>query len=194
MKLFLNIQHYSSKGDTMTEELYLKDFEKIYEKTYESTLRYIISRCSDLDYVNDIMQETYFDLYKHLSKNKNIINVQSYLIGIANNKLKKYYSLKQSVMSISLFSRKDKNIEVIDTIKSDINLEDYIIKEENINMLRKFLKTKKMIIRKVFYLYYGFDMTIPEISKELKISESSTKNYLYRTLKEFQDIVRKESE
>lgn len=55
-----------------------------------------------------------------------------------------------------------------------------------------FLKNKNVVIGKVFYLYYELDMTIKEISKELNISESNIKHYLYRTLKELKDTFSKE--
>ena len=58
------------------------------------------------------------------------------------------------------------------------------MKGSNIDEIWNYLKSKSVIISKIFYLHYYLDLTIKEISLELKISESSVKNYLYRTLKE----------
>ena len=48
---------------------------------------------------------------------------------------------------------------------------------------------KKMIIQRIFYLYYELDSKIKDISRELDISESYTKNCLYRTLKELKSLL-----
>ena len=42
----------------------LEKFEEIYKKTYDVTLKYIICKCSNLEDVNDIIQEIYIELYK----------------------------------------------------------------------------------------------------------------------------------
>ncbi|MFQ9801920.1 MAG: sigma factor-like helix-turn-helix DNA-binding protein [Clostridia bacterium] len=37
-------------------------------------------------------------------------------------------------------------------------------------------------------MYYSLDLTIPEIAKQLSMSESNVKNKLYRTLKEMRNF------
>ena len=37
----------------------LKEFEKIYKDTYNTTLKYLICKCYNLDDINDIIQETF---------------------------------------------------------------------------------------------------------------------------------------
>ena len=115
----------------------------------------------------------------------------AYIIGIAKNILKRYYRNKYKEKSKLLYISKDiENSDVI--MVSDINLEADVINKENIEEIWSYLNNKDIIIAKIFYLYYALGLKISEISKELKINESTIKNYIYRTLKELNKIFRKD--
>ncbi len=175
----------------MIDQENLSQFEKIYNETYNKTLRYVICKCSNLDDVNDIIQETYLEIYKLLNNHKDINNYQNYILSIATNKIKKHYNILYRIKTIPLFSSKDET-NIIDTIPNNIDIEKIIIDSNDIDIIWKYLKKKKLIIQKIFYLYYDLDIPIKSISKELNISESYTKNCLYRTLKELQKFLRKD--
>lgn len=109
----------------MSAKLYLENFEEIYNDTYDRTLRYIITKCSNIDDVNDLLQDTYVEFYKLLQKKKYIEldNCQNYIIGIAKKKIYKHYGLLYRIKTSPLFNRSDeKEYEV--EIPDDINLED----------------------------------------------------------------------
>ena len=171
----------------MTSQNNLKQFNKIYDETYSDILKYIIIKCHNINDTNDIVQDTYLEFWKILNK-KDIeeSNIKSYLIGIAINKIKKHYTLIQKIRDITL---DNKDID----IKSNINIEDLVIKESDINLIWKHVKNKKnQDIPKVFYLYYKLGLSIKDISKELDVTESYVKNLIYRTLKELSTTFRKE--
>ena len=176
----------------MIDQLNLKQFDSIYEKTYNQVRKYIVCNCSNMDDVNDIIQESYLELYNAIKKNKNIENINKYLIGIAKNKIKRHYTILYRIRTISIFNKDNDETDLLDTIKNDYDLEEIIIKNDDIERIWNCLKTKKIIIQKIFYLYYELDLTIKEISQVLCISESYTKNCLYRTLKELQEFLRKD--
>lgn len=167
----------------MIDQQSLKTFDEIYYETYQIVLKYIICNCSNIEDVKDIIQNTYLDLYKKIIDNTQINNIKSYTLTIAKNKLKDYYRFNYKQKFISLFSKQD-NIELTDKIPSEEDIEKEIIKCEDIDRIWKYLSKKKAIISKIFYLYYYLDLSIKEISKELNITESNVKHYLYRTLKE----------
>lgn len=176
----------------MVDQLNLKQFNSIYEKTYNQVLKYIVCKCSNMEDVNDIIQETYIEVYNSIVKKKKIEDFEKYIIGIAKNKVNKYYTLLYRLQNISIFTNKNDEIELLDSIKSDIDVEQIIIKADDIEKIWDYLKTKKIVIQKVFYLYYELDLTIKEIANELNIGESYTKNCLYRTLKELQEFLGKD--
>ena len=183
----------------MTSQANLDKFNEFYKETYSNILRYIIIKCHNIIYiinimtfnnnindVNDIIQDVYLELWKIMNK-KNIddTNINSYLIGIAINKIKKYYSLVMRIRDISLFDKNNNDLEIIDKIDSSFDIESLLIKDEEWKSIWNFIKKKKnQDVPKVFYLYYKEEMTIKEISKLLNTKESYIKNLIYRTLNE----------
>ena len=176
----------------MIDQKNLKQFNDIYDKTYNQALKYIVCKCSNIEDVNDIIQEVYLEVYKTIDKNKKIDDFEKYIIGIAKNKVKKHYTLLYRLQTIPLFNNKDEDTDLIDTLESDIKIEKIIIQTDNLEKIWNYLKTKRIIIQKIFYLYYELDLTIKDIKEELNVGESYIKNCLYRTLKELQELLGKD--
>ncbi len=165
----------------------IENFERIYNKTYKDILKYIIAHCSNLDDVNDIIQDTYVLLYKTLKKKKRIEleSEQAFIKGIAKNVLKKYYRLKyKEKNNIEIFENEEQQLE------SNIDIELEFITKDNVLHIWQTLNNKDLRIAKIFYLYYGLDMKITDIAKELNLTESATKNYIYRTIKELKNSIK----
>lgn len=170
----------------MASEYNLYKFNSIYDNTYHAVLKYIIIKCHNVNDANDILQETYLEFWKILNKKElSEKNIKSYLIGIAINKIKKHYTLLDRIKTISLFDKNDKDLELIDTIEDKFNIDDLIIKNDNWELVWKYIKNKKnQDIPKVFYLHYKLELSIKEISAILNVKESYVKNLVYRTLSE----------
>ncbi len=176
----------------MINQINLQKFESIYDKTYKNVLKFVICECSNMSDVNDIIQEVYIEVYKKINVNDDIKNIEAYIIGIAKNKIKKYYRLLYKFKTLSLNKENDREEEFVDNIPSDIDIEKIIIKTDDLEIIWKFLRKQKLVIQKIFYLYYELDFTIKEIANVLHLSESYIKNNLYRTLKSLQKIMKEE--
>lgn len=87
----------------MSTQKFLKNFEQIYKETYDTTLKFIICKCNSFDDVDDIIQETYLELYKVLKDKKEILDKQAYIITIAKNKLIKYSKSNEKINTISIY-------------------------------------------------------------------------------------------
>lgn len=174
----------------MSTQISFKNFEPIYNKTYKEVLNYVVVHCNSLEDVNDIIQDTYIELYKKLKKSNRIDleNIKAFIIGIAKNVLKKYYRIHYKEKN-NIISLENEELQIEDNI--DIELE--FITKENVSYIWNILQNKNIQIAKIFYLYYGLDMKIIDIARELNITESATKNYIYRTIKELKNSL-KESE
>lgn len=174
----------------------LNEFNKIYDETYNDVLKFIVIKCSNIDNVNDILQETYLEFWKILQKkNLDNKNIKSYLFGIALNKVRKHYSFIYKLNTISLFQKDEFDKELIESTSLEFDIEDLIIKKEEWNQIWQYLKTKKnQNIPKIFYLYYKLELSIKDIAKELNKGESYIKNSIYRTLKELNSVFGKESD
>lgn len=172
----------------MIDQKSLEQFNQIYKQTYQKILKFVICKCSNIEDVNDIIQETYLEFYKILCKNHNKIeNVQKYLIGIANHKVKKHYNVLYRFKTISIFSKNNENLDIEDTLTDIGELEQIVFHKTELEKIWKFLKQKNIDIMKIFYLYYYCDFTIKEIAQQLNRKESYIKTCLYRTLKEIQE-------
>lgn len=176
----------------MINQINLNKFNNIYDKTYNNVLKFIVCECSNINDVNDIVQEVYLDVYKKIDDIDDVLNIEAYLIGIAKNKIKKHYSLLYRFKTLSLNNENINEDEFINNIPSDINIESVVIKDIDKEFIWQYLKKKNAVIGKIFYLYYELDFTIKEIANTLHLSESYIKNNLYRTLKELQKFMRKE--
>lgn len=178
----------------MTSQSNLKRFNAIYDETYSDVLKYVIIKCYNINDANDIIQEVYLEFWKILNKKDiDTLNIKSYLIGIANNKIKKHYTLFQRIKTISIFDKNEKDIELINNLSTDINIDDLIIKNNEWSLIWDYIKSKKnQDIPKIFYLYYVLEFKIKDIAKELNVKESYVKNLIYRTLNELYLIFKEE--
>ena len=155
-------------------------FNDIYDKTYHTITRYVISKCDNLCNVEEIVQDVYLKLYKLLNKNYAIQDYQSFLLKLSKNELFKYYSIKnkfKTLLSINV----DSKLETI--IDDNINIEDDFSKKYDLELIWKEIKKQDLITQKIITLYYLEDMKIKEISKLLKKNESTVKSLLYRGIK-----------
>ena len=164
----------------MVDQETLKQFDLLYESTYFDVSKYVICKCSKPDDVEDILQNIYFAVFKAILNNMDI--TKTYIMGIAKNKVKDYYRFNYKEKITSLFSSKD-DLETIDILPSNVDIETSLIEKYDTEFVWEYLKNKKVIIFKVFYLYFKLEMTIKEISECLSLTESNVKHYLYRTIR-----------
>ena len=164
-----------------------ENFERIYIATNVKVLIYITSKCSNTSQIEDIFQETYMELYKLLSKRPNgyIKNEEAIIMKIAKQKIYRHYKLLDRIKDFIPINGESEEYTYEFIYDEEMAaVEDAVIQKEMIEKIKKFLNSRSLEVRKIFYLHYFFDLTIAEIAVQLSISESNVKNKLYRTLKE----------
>lgn len=149
-------------------------------------------KCSNIEDVNDLVQDTYVELYNILKKKQKIYleNCQSFVIGIAKKKIQKYYGLLYRLKNHNIYQVENEEIELPD----DLDLEVETIKKLSAEAVWNYIKTKNIKTVKVFYLYYCTEIKISQIAKELNMSESNVKNILYRTIKDIKENIKIEGD
>ena len=65
----------------MIDQETLNKFDKLYNESYKNNLKYVICNCSNVEDVEDIVQNVYVDLLKKINK-INIDNGNAYVMGI----------------------------------------------------------------------------------------------------------------
>jgi len=133
------------------------------------------------------------EFYVIISKKgiKYIKNSEAILMKLARQKIYRNFSKSSRIKEQLLFlthANHDDEYFFADLIKDEIWIEDSIVNNELIKEINLFLMQKPEIIKKIFYLYYYLELSIPEIAKALSLGESNVKNKLYRTLKELRKI------
>lgn len=79
-----------------------------------------------------------------------------------------------------------------DSNDSNIDIESNLITKDNVEQIWKYIRKKNEITAKIFYLFFVMDLPIKTIANDMKMTESSVKNHLYRTQKELKKYLRKE--
>lgn len=167
-----------------------EEFEKIYNATYNYLLKFVVIKCYNINDINDIIQDTYIELYKIITKNKKKIdNIYSFVCGIANNIIKRYYYKKNKII---VLRSSDNENNILENIPDNFDIEENIINKDNVDKIWNYIETKDINTIKIFYLYFRLDEKISDISKELELNESNVKSRIYRTLKEIKNIFEKE--
>lgn len=167
-------------------------FNEIYDSTSKGVLAFITAKCGNPEDIGDIFQETYMDLYKMVQKNgvASVANSGGLVFKIAKRKLARYYDRKARRPVVISSTADDDNGDEVDLLELEADLfmtEEIAVNAAIIEDAGKFLKSKSHDVQKAFYLFYYFGVSIPEIAKQLGISESNVKHKIYRTLSELKD-------
>lgn len=169
-------------------------FNEIYDSTGKAVLSFVTAKCRNTADIQDIVQETYVELYQLLTKRgvDYIKNDKAMVLRIAKHKLSRHYTLMERLrMFTSMTVTNDDGDEVeLSDLEADTFLtEDFITNQVMMDEIRRLIQCKPQDVKKVFYLFYDVGQTIPEIAKILSMSESNVKHKLYRTLKELRTLL-----
>lgn len=171
-------------------------FNEIYDSTNKQALSFVAAKCSNLEDISDILQETYMEVYKVIAKRgvDYIENGEAFVIKIAKQKVYRHYSLlnrlKAEIPLSALGDREEEGISELNSgeYSAEDSVEDVICTEETINLVKKAISEKPVEIQKIFFLKYSMELTIPEISRLMNIGQPEVKNKLYRTITELRKI------
>lgn len=155
-----------------------KDFEIIYHATYPVLSKYVFRKTRRLEDGQDLLQDLYYALYKHMMKvEAPIENPQAYLIRMADNALFHYYKAK-SISEVTLLDKDDG----IDLIPDDFELESDVL--DHVSVVRIWGEIEKIgePDRSILIARYRFEMNYPEISKQFKLPETTVKSKVYKAL------------
>lgn len=173
-------------------------FDRIYNSTNKKVLAFIVAKCGNMEDVNDILQETYMELYTTLlNKGENYIeNDNAFIINIAKSKIYKHYTVLQRVKAdLPLSFLTNDNGEItLDLQSEEAYLEDSICTNELVNEIEDIIAGKPQEIRKIFFLRFSLELSITDIANLMRVKESYIKNKLYRTIQEIREIYKARGE
>ncbi|MEG0772816.1 sigma-70 family RNA polymerase sigma factor [Clostridium sp.] len=179
----------------------INSFNKLYDETYLNVLRLVTLKCSNTADVSDIVQEVFTEAYKvMIKKGPNYIdNPQGFILRLTKTKIYKHYTLIEKLKKIIPILSSNETHEEINIVDLQVdlnqqNIEEALINKHTIDEIWRFISLNPQDVQKIFFLYYYCDMSLKEIAKELKISESNVKHKLYRSLEKIRSIYKEGGE
>lgn len=172
------------------DELTNAYFNSAYDELYEKVLAYVVTKCNKLEYVEDIVQDTFGEFYSLLEKRglKYIKNREALIFKIAKFKVYRYYTLKERLKRNISLTKEDGDGAEYDLAADTYEVEDRIINQCLIEDIWSIIMSMPVAVQKVFVLHYYFDKTIKEVAEILHLGESDVKHKLYRTIEKIRDI------
>ena len=149
-------------------------FEEIYNTTYTGLRKFVSYRCTNSALVDDILQEVYIEVFRHIDQLREHENIVGWVYKTADNKTKKlnevynkYYNHKTELEEWNLTYEENELAEIIQT-----NEYQSILSEDEFLLLM--MKYKE-----------GFSHQ--EIAKIKNITESNSKMKLSRIIRKLKN-------
>ena len=151
-------------------------FDRIYETTYRPLLKYAIIHLSDPTDAEDALQNVYLDFYRRIERygHMDVLFPKAFLLKM----------LKREI--IARYAERDKrNLRPLEDVpeerlKDDVVFEDAVLDRA---LAQDILTEAKKLPRetyRVFVLYYGYELSISEIARELGMGTEAVKSRLFR--------------
>ena len=164
-----------------TEEI----FRQIYDQTYRKTAAYLTAKSRQTADAADLIQQVYLELYDILRRRgaSYIKNPDAIVAKLTRQTLARYYKRMGSRREVYEEPSEDGITAEIEDIES-LSVEEITEDRAVLDWTEQYLASRGDDVRKIFHLFYRFDLTIAEIARLTGRTESDIKNKLYRTLKE----------
>ena len=174
----------------------LKEFQNgndaAFKDVYDNSVRYInysiLMSLQDKNLAEDILQETYLEIYKNLKSLKEPEAFKKWAVVIAHNKISRYYRVNKD----RVFSSEEEMDAVMgseEEEKADLLPEDALDNQETQRLILDIINGLPEIQRETVISFYYNQMSITEISEALGVPENTTKTNLSRGRKRIKDGV-----
>ncbi len=151
-------------------------FDRVYETTYRGLLKYAIVHLSDPTDAEDAVQNVYLAFYRRMERygHLDVLFPRAFLLKMLKREIMEQYA-----------EREKRSVRLLDDVpeerlKDDVVFEDAVLDRA---LARDILAEAKKLPRetyRVFMLYYGYELSISEIAKELSMGTEAVKSRLFR--------------
>ncbi len=181
----------------MADSVITTVFNEIYKTTWRFAFAYTTKKCGNAEDIADILQEAYAEVYVVLTRKgpEYVKNTEAFVLQVVKTKVYRHYTLMQRLKNhipLHAVNGDGEDVEIPDLECTDLEVEDRLIDHLFLDEIAALLTTRPRESQQVFYLFYYLGMTIPQISSELGIRESTVKSRIYRTVQEIRKHYGKE--
>ena len=151
-------------------------FDRIYETTYRSLLKYAIVHLSDPTDAEDALQNVYLAFYRRIERSGHldVLFPRAFLLKMLKREIIEQYA-----------QREKRSVRLLDDVPEERLKDDVVFEDEVLDraLAQDILATAKKLPRetyRVFVLYYGYELSISEIARELGMGAEAVKSRLFR--------------
>ena len=151
-------------------------FDRVYETTYRPLLKYAIIHLSDPTDAEDALQNVYLSFYRRIERygHLDVLFPKAFLLKMLKREIIERYAEREK-HAVRLLEDVPE-----ERLRDDLSFEDGVL---NRALAQEILAEAKKLPRetyRIFVLYYGYELTISEISKELGMGAEAVKSRLFR--------------
>ena len=151
-------------------------FDRVYKTTYGSLLKYAIVHLSDPTDAEDAVQNVYLAFYRRIQRygHLDVLFPRAFLLKMLRREIIEQYA-----------EREKRSFSALEDVPQE-RLRDEIVFEDGVldrALAKDILAEAKKLPHetyRVFVLYYGYEMTVSEIAKELGMGTEAVKSRLFR--------------
>ena len=137
---------------------------------------FAVNRTNNAHEAEELAQETAYQCISALSKSVNIGDLNAFLWSIAHNTYKRWLYKKKHNQNRT----ESDNISYIENIADITNIEENLVKSEDMRLLRRELSLLTNFYRRTLTCFYYDELSIAAIAAELDLSVEMVKFYLQK--------------
>ncbi|MBQ6235887.1 MAG: sigma-70 family RNA polymerase sigma factor [Clostridia bacterium] len=151
-------------------------FDRVYESTYDNLLKYAMVHLSDPTDAEDAVQNVYVQFYRRIERygHFDILSPEGFLKKMLKREIIKSYAEREQ-QRVRLISDADE-----DRIPDEEVFENAVVDRALAEEIFRTAKALPQETYRTFVLFYGFELTIPEIAEKLGVTKDTVKTRLYR--------------
>ncbi|HOV87175.1 MAG TPA: RNA polymerase sigma factor [Syntrophobacteraceae bacterium] len=163
-------------------------FEQLVDLYHEEIFRMVFYRTQSRMDAEDLTQDIFFLMIKHIASLQEPLRFRSWLYRIAVNRVRDFHRKKRFLTLFGITGPEPGDGDQGRTeVAEEPRVLDQLIQHEFWAQVTRLSKSLSRLEREVFFLRFTEQFGIKEIAQILGKSESAVKTHLYRALKKFKD-------
>ncbi len=166
-------------------------FTKVYEQSYPYLHTCVIHIVKDEDTAQDMLQETYVEIFKNIGQLKSSADFLSWAATIANRKCFAYLKKDRDILVDEQTDDEGKETDFFESLADDDAFipENIFDNKEKIKIIRDIIDSLSDVQRACVIGFYYNEQKQDEIAKELGIPANTVKSHLNRAKAKIKDSV-----
>ncbi len=154
-------------------------FNELYLRYVKSLYNYAYKISNEREKIEDIIQETFIELWAKRTGYENVKNIKAYIFGCVRNKINRSLSLKNTRPLTELNY-------LIENFYTDFSVEETLITDENLKRTITHLQTQFKTLSKreyeALHLRFYEDLSFDKIAEIMDITTQSARNTINKAL------------